>query len=104
MDVTRDFVIQYLNDDLKKLGLLNNSIGTHDTSLNTLCSSYGELAGVYYSNLQGLKMDKSRKQLSQHTKTHPRSLDRRLRKILDAGLPLTFTDREEPLPPLVIDL
>jgi hypothetical protein len=104
LDVTRDFVINYLNDDLNNLGLLNNSIGTHDTSLRTLINSYGDLAGVYYSNLQSLKMDKSRKQLAQHTKTHPRSLDRRLRKIIDAGIPLTLTDREEPLPPLVIDL
>jgi hypothetical protein len=104
LDVSRDFVINYLNDDLKKLGLLNNSIGTRETSLKTLCNSYGELAGVYYFNLQGLKMDLSRKKLAKETKTHPRSLDRRLKKIVDAGIPLTFTDQEEPLPPLVINL
>jgi len=104
LDVSRDFVIDYLNNDLKKLALFENSIGTRRTVLNRLCDAYGSDAGFCYYGILVSKMDRSRKQLAQETKTHPRSLDRRLRKIIDAKIPLTMTDREEPLPPLIISL
>ena len=104
LDVSRDFVIKYLNDDLEKLSLLNNSIGTRSTALETLCKSYGEYAGVYYYGLLFSKLDKSRKQIAQETNMHHRSLDRRLSKIVDAGVPLTLIDEEETLPPLNIRL
>lgn len=71
--------------------------------LNILCETRGDNAGIYYFGLLMSKMDKSRKQIKQSMKTHPRSLDRKLKKIVDAGIPLTLTDREEPLPPLSIN-
>ena len=104
LDVSCDFVIDYLNNDLKKLALFENSIGTRRTILKMLCDAYGSDAGFCYYGILVSKMDRSRKQLAQETKTHPRSLDRRLRKIIDAKIPLTMTDREEPLPPLTISL
>ena len=103
MDISKEFVVQ-LQSDLAKLRLLGNSIATRDTALKALCSVYGEYAGTYYYGLLIRKMNKSKKEIVADTDMHPRSLDRKLRKIVDAGLPLTLTDHEEPLPPLEINL
>lgn len=102
LDITREQVIAELNSDLERLGLLNHSIGNQNTALKRLCDEYGEMAGMYYHSLLINKMDKSKKRIAAETNLHPRSLDRRLRKIIDADIPLTLTEREEPLPPLKI--
>jgi hypothetical protein len=104
LDISREQVRDELRNDLEKLGLLGNSIANRDTALNTLCEAQGDDAGIYYFGLLMSKMNKSRKQIKQSMKTHPRSLDRKLKKIVDAGIPLTLTDREEPLSPLDINL
>jgi hypothetical protein len=104
LDITPDCVQEYLQSDLEKLGLLNNSIGNHDTALETLTDMYGEYAGIYLFGLQAAKMNKSKKLIRQEIGMHPRSLDRQLKKIVDAGIPITLTDLEEPLPPLRIEL
>lgn len=104
LNISREKVIETLRDDLGKIGLLENAIQTRDTAFRTLCEAHGYDAGIYYFGLLVAKLDKSRKEIKRETNAHPRSLDRRLRKIVDAGVPLTLTDREEPLPPLVIDL
>ncbi len=101
-DVTKEKVIEFLQDDLEKLGLLGNSIATRNTALNSLCEEYGTDAGMYYFSLLKLKMEKSKKQVAKETGMHPRSLDRKLKKIVEAGIPRTLADREEPLPPLEI--
>lgn len=102
LDVDYKQVAEELKNDLEKLGLLNNSIANRDTALNILCEAHGDDAGIYYYGLLMSKMDKSRKQIKQSMKAHPRSLDRKLKKIVDSGIPLTLTDREESLPPLTI--
>jgi len=104
LDVSREQVAEELRNDLEKLGLLNNSIADRDTAFDILCETYGELAGFYYWALLKNKTTKSRKRITKESKMHPRSIDRKLKKIVDAGIPLTLTDREEPLPPLDIDL
>jgi hypothetical protein len=104
LDVSYETVSKELRNDLGKLGLLNNSIADQDTASDTLCETYGEYAGFYYWALLKNKTTKSRKRIAKEAKMHPRSIDRKLRKIVDAGIPLTLTDREEPLPPLSIDL
>jgi hypothetical protein len=104
LDVQYEQVADYLKNDLRKLSLLDNSIANRDNALERLCNTYGGLAGFYFYGLLTAKMSKSRKCIARDTDTHPRSLDRKLRKIVDAGIPLTLTDREEPLPPLMIKL
>ena len=104
MDITKESIVENLKDDLSKIGLLGNSIANRNTALKYLCDTYGNNAGFYYYGLLVSKMDKSKKQIGKDAGTHPRSLDRKLRKIVDTGIPLTLTDREEPLPPLSIDL
>jgi len=104
LDVSKETIVQNLRDDLEKVGLLGNAILTRNTALKRLCEEHGDDAGIYYFGLLMAKMDKTRKEIKRQTDTHPRSLDRKLRKIVQTGIPLTVTDREEPLPPLVIDL
>jgi len=103
LDVTYEKVTEYLQNDLAKLGLLNNSIATRDTALKQLCESHGEYAGYYYFGILNNKQKKSRKELKRFSNAHARSIDRRLRKIVDTGIPLTLTDQKEPLPPLLIN-
>jgi hypothetical protein len=102
LDVSYEQIAASLKDDLEKLGL-ENSISTRDNAMKLLCDEFGEYAGIYYHGLLISKMDKTRKQIAKETGTHPRSLDRKLKKIIEAGIPLTVTDREEPLPPLKIE-
>jgi hypothetical protein len=102
LNVTREQVKQELESDLEKLGLLNNSIANRNTAFETLSDTYGEHAGVYYFGYLVSKTQKSRKRIAKESKMHPRSIDRKLKKIVDVGIPLTLTDREEPLPPLEI--
>jgi hypothetical protein len=104
LDITPDVIREYLKSDLEKLGLLNNSIGNTDTALERLIGLYGEKAGIYYLGVLNIRMGKSKKLIQQETGMHPRSLDRQLEKIVDAGIAKTLTDRNEPLPPLRIEL
>lgn len=102
--ITPHFVKEQMTADLERLRLLNNSIANRDTALEHLCTEYGSEAGIYYFGLLMTKLDKSKKRIADETEMHPRSLDRRLKKIVDSGIPLTLTDRDAPLPPLEIDL
>jgi len=101
-DITKKIIVEQLENDLAKLRLLGNSIHTKDTAPKQLCKNYGSKAGVYYYGLLELKTIKSKKEIAVEIDTHPRSLDRHLKKITDAEIPLTLTDRHEPLPPLEI--
>ncbi len=104
LDISKEFIAEQLQDELAKLGLLGNSIANRDSALQNLCNQYGNEAGIYYFGLLISKVDKSRKQLASETDMRKRRLDRTLKKIKEAGIPLTLTDREEPLPPLTINL
>jgi hypothetical protein len=104
LDLPEEQITQLLNNELSTLGLLDNSIANRNTALKTLCNTYGHDAGIYFFGLLISKVDKSRKHLVGETEMHPRSLDRKLKKIKDAGIPLTLTEREEPLPPLIVAL
>ena len=104
LNVSPEQIADELKNELATLGLLNNSIANQDTALKRLCEVYGNLAGVYYHGILTSKANKSKKRIVKETKMHPRSLDRKLKKIVEADIPLTFTDREEPLPPLKINL
>ena len=104
LDISKDFIVDYLNDDLRKLTLFDNSIATRNTALKLLCDTHGSDAGIYYFGLLVSKMDKSKKTIASESHTHPRSLDRKLRKIVDTGIALTLTDCEEPIPPLHVRL
>jgi hypothetical protein len=102
-NLTKEKVFEYLREDLEKLGLLGKSIATRSTALAIFAKEYGSNACVYSYGLLMLKKDKPKKMIAQETEMHPRTLDRKLKAMKDAGVPLTLTDRKEPLPPLSID-
>ena len=102
LNVTPELVSEELQSDLIKLRLLNNSIANRDTAFEIFCEMHGENAGIYYYGLLMRKTKVSRKRIAKESNMHPRSIDRKLKKIIDAGIPLTITNTEEPLPPLSI--
>ncbi|MCW5887748.1 MAG: hypothetical protein KIT07_06455 [Anaerolineales bacterium] len=104
LDITKDIAAVHLNDDLAKLRLLGNSIANADMALKVLCQQYGSEAGIYYYGLLVSRLQKSKKRIHQESQLHHRTLERRLRKIVDSKIALTLTDRSEPLPPLKVEL
>jgi hypothetical protein len=104
LDVNKDIAIAHLNDDLAKLRLLESSIANADTALKVLCEQFGSEAGIYYYGLLVSRLQKSKKRIHQESQLHHRTLQRRLRKIVDSKIALTLTDHSEPLPPLKIEL
>ena len=84
--------------------IFGRSIGTYDTTLKQLCDTYGTDAGFcYFGALAACVEYPSRDSVVSASAIHPRALERRLKKVLDAGLPLTMTKADKPLPPLIID-
>jgi hypothetical protein len=103
-NISLDMLLDILENDIKELGLLGNSIGTRNTAPEKLCAEYGPLAGIYYSGVLSLKiMMPTKEDICLVIQKHPRTLDRQLMKVVEAGVPLTLTDADEPLPPLIID-
>ena len=103
-DISIDLLVDILENDLKELGLHENSIGTRNTAPEKLCAEYGPLAGIYYTGVLILRIEMPTKDfICLITQKHPKTIDRQLMKILKAGVPLTLTDADEPLPPLTID-
>jgi hypothetical protein len=103
-DITIDMLLDILEDELQELGLLGRSIGTHETTIKILREKYGPKAGMYYFGLIKAKtIYPSNQLLADDMNIHPRSLEKQLQKIVDAGVPLTLTEHFEPLPPLTID-
>lgn len=92
LDISLEQAKKFLEDDLKKLRLFENSIATRSTALKRLCETHGNDAGIYYYALLILKVDKSKKEIVNKTQMHPRSLDRKLKKIVNTGVP-PYTNR-----------
>ncbi len=81
-----------LENDLQELGLLGHSIGTVDTTVEHLIERYGEIVGLfYYGWLMAKKRTPSEEVKKAATNAHPKTIERRLGKSVDAGLPLTLT-------------
>jgi hypothetical protein len=103
-DVSTEWVVSILEADLERLRLHDRIIANAGTSFAILCEKYGPYAGPFYWALLKNNLTIPKRALAKTTKLHPRSLDRRLKDITDAGVALTLTDTVEPLPPLEIDL
>lgn len=109
MDFTPEIIKTALDSDLKDLDIYDRSIGNMDTTLNKLVELEGEYAGIYYYGLlfaryylpmNGIScLESEQKRIN-----HSRSMNRRLQRIVDHGMPPTITESKEPLPVLTIDL
>lgn len=103
-DITIELALDALENELQRLGLMNHSIGSYDTTLEKLCDIYGTDAGFcYFGALAAIVEYPSRETVIAASDIHPRALARRLKKILAIGMPLTMTKAEAPLPALTID-
>jgi len=103
-DVTPERIAMILNLDLAYLKMFGRPIADRDTALAALTEKHGPLAGLYYFGFLEAKLIKSKRQLATQAKLHPRTLDRRIKAIVDAGIAPTLTETTEPLPPLEIRL
>ena len=101
-DVDEQWLKNELLKELENLHLKDNPIPAPDQALKILCDLYGSKAGMYYFGLLMSRMSKSKELITLETEMHPRSLDRQLRKIVDANMPLTLSDHDKELPPLEI--
>lgn len=102
LDIDNDDLKFYLKTELSRLNLIDHPIPTHDQALSILSKTYGSMEGMYYYGLLVSKMRKTKVDIAADLDRHPRSLDRQLRKIVDAEIPLTMTDLETELPILQI--
>jgi hypothetical protein len=102
-DLNVENLCEILEKDLQRLKIFNCSIGTVNTLPLRLCQEYGEYAGFYYAGLIMSNIDLDRNCLCSISGIHPRSMNRRIKDIVDAGIPPTITNAKEPLPPLTID-
>lgn len=103
-DVTPERIAMILTLDLAGLKILGRPIADRHTALAAFIEKHGPYAGVYYFGFLDVKPTKSKRQLAAQFKLHPRSLDRRIKAIVDAGIAPTLTETAEPLPPLEIKL
>lgn len=103
-DLSIQLLALVLEQDLEKLGIYGRSIGTKDTTLQILSATYGELAGLFYYGLLHAKTNLTSEMIASASSSHPNTMDRRIKKILAAGIPPILTETIEPLQPLVIDI
>ena len=103
--ISLDWACEVIENEMKKLNLLGNSIGTFDSTLKILREKYGSwealaLVGLTHAKRQYLTTEL----LAQDVGLHPNSIGRHIqKKLADNGIPPTLTENSEPLPPLTID-
>jgi hypothetical protein len=103
-DITLEMLLDVLERELQQHGLLGHPIGTYDSTLKQLCETYGTDAGFCYFGALAANVEyPSRDTVISDSSMHPRTMDRRLNKVLSAGLTMTMTKAEKPLPALNID-
>ena len=100
-DMELDMAYKILIADLERLGLYNNPIGGRDFVQDTLVKKYGFTKGTNLLGYWITRQTKTREQLIVEG-VHLRTIQQREKEIRDAGIPLTATESETPLPPLVI--
>lgn len=103
-DITIDILLLALENELKNLGLYGRYIAKRNVASETLCNVYGRKKGMYFYGLLCSFNEQPEKESICKTYDMPlQMLNRQLNKITDAGIPLTLSDSDEPLPPLYIN-
>ena len=103
-DISLEPLIATLEEDLEKLDLRGNSIGTRDTTFERLSETNDEDTATFLLGwLVRGKDSISRKDLAKASTLSKSTIRRRIADALDTKVPLTLTSYEEALPPLVID-
>ena len=103
-DLSKEILLEFMREELRKLNILDISIGNRDTTCSQLVSQYGRDAGLYYLGyLYAKDLSPNKNCLARSLEVHPRSLHNRLKKIVNANVAPTITSCVEPLPALTID-
>ena len=103
--ITRSWVFDVIENELRQLNLLDQPIGTVDSTLKVLREKYGCWEALALIGLLQTKITyPSTELLAQDAKLHKNSIGRHLyKKFAENGIPPTLTDYVKPLPPLVIN-
>lgn len=96
-----DMSHKVLITDLERLGLYNNPIGGRDIVQEILVRKYGFTKGTNLLGFWLTRQTRTNEQLIVEG-VNIRTIQQREKDIRDAGIPLTMTESEIPLPPLVI--
>ena len=100
-DMELDMAQKILIADLERLGLYNNPIGGRDFVQDALVNKYGFTKGTNLLGYWITRQTKTKEQLIVEG-VNIRTIQQRDKDIRDAGIPLTMTESEIPLPPLFI--
>ncbi len=103
-DIQIELLGSALEEELEHLHLLNISIANRDEALKIYCEKCEEIGGIFYFGLHvGMITEPSKEAFERVTGSHPRTLERRLKKLYETVGPLTLTDHLKPLPALSIN-
>jgi len=102
--ITLSWAIDVIQNELRKLDLLDQSIGTVDSTFKILQEKYGRWEAWAIIGLLETKMAyPSTELLVQDANLHKNSIGRHIqKKLVENGLPATLTKHVKPLPPLTI--
>jgi len=103
-DITRERCKAILDEDLQRLGILGQPIGTFDIALAALTSTYGPARASRLVGVLRLYQQLGRSGLVTVLGQTRNFINRSLLDIRKAGVQLALTDSEYPLPPLEVDL
>ena len=102
-DVTEGLMHYILKRDQEALRILDRTIGTADMARKILCDTYGPTRGMrLYGYLGACRDLGTKEQLAREIGSSPRSTQKALKQIADAGIALVLTDALVPLPPLTL--
>ena len=100
-NINRPMIYEELERELERLGILNKPIATKNNALRTLVNQYNRAKGLkYYAIWRAYNDYPDKKTLASDLGITVRSVDRQLKNITSAGIPLTFTESNDPLAPL----
>jgi len=103
-DVTRERCKAILDEDLQRLGILGETLGTFDITLAALTSSYGPARASRLLGVLGLYQQLGRSGLVSVLGQTRNFINRSLLDIRKAGVPLALSKSQHPLPPLEVEL
>jgi hypothetical protein len=103
LDFPKERIVQLLTQDLERLKVKEQTISGQDIALNKLTKMWGastadSLLGFMLRN-QGLDMEEARK----NYKLGRKAIERKFKKVRDAGVSLVLEDNQIEIPPLTVE-
>jgi len=103
-NINRKMIYEEIERELMRLGVLNKSIATKNTALRLLVDKYKRAKGLkYYAFWRAFNDYPNKNTLASDLGLTVRSVERQLKNITSAGIPLTYTESNKPLPPLMLN-